>query len=120
MNAAFDIRSALPSISTPTLVLHRTGDLIYPVEHGRYLGEHIPDARFVELPGTDHLPFWEEPDIILDLIEEFVTGTKTVDVDRFDRVLATVLSPTSSTRLPMRPTSVIARGGNVSMTTTPW
>ena len=49
MNAAFDIRSALPSISTPTLVLHRTGDLVYDVEHGRYLGEHIPGARFVEL-----------------------------------------------------------------------
>ena len=91
MNAAFDIRSALPSISTPTLVLHRTGDLVYDVEHGRYLGEHIPGARFVELPGTDHHPFWEEPDRILDLVEEFVTGTKTVDVDRFDRVLATVL-----------------------------
>ena len=89
MNAAFDIRAALPSISTPTLVLHRTGDLLYAVEHGRYLGEHIPGARFVELPGTDHLPFWEEPDTILDLVEEFVTGDRRAP--DAERVLATTL-----------------------------
>src|SRR5262249_36778228 len=89
MNAAFDIRSALSSISAPTLVLHRTGDLLYPVEHGRYLGEHIPGARFVELPGTDHLPFWEEPDSIPDLVEEFVTGSRRAP--DAERVLATTL-----------------------------
>ena len=89
MNAAFDIRSALSSISTPTLVLHRNGDLLYSVEHGRYLGEHIPDARFVELPGADHLPFWEDPDGILDLVEEFVTGSRRAPDP--ERVLATTL-----------------------------
>jgi pimeloyl-ACP methyl ester carboxylesterase len=89
MNAAFDIRSALASISTPTLVLHRNGDLLYSVEHGRYLGEHIPHARFVELPGADHLPFWEDPDAILDLVEEFVTGSRRAPDP--ERVLATTL-----------------------------
>jgi pimeloyl-ACP methyl ester carboxylesterase len=89
MNAAFDIRAALSSISAPTLVVHRTGDLTYPLDHGRYLAEHIRGARFVELAGTDHLPYWEQPDTILDLIEEFVTGShRAPDAQR---VLATTL-----------------------------
>ena len=74
MNAAFDIRGVLGSITVPTLVLHRTGDLLYSIDKGRYLADHIPGARFVELPGTDHLPYYEEPERILGLIEEFVTG----------------------------------------------
>jgi pimeloyl-ACP methyl ester carboxylesterase len=73
MNTTFDLRDELASISAPTLVLHRTGDLLYAVDQGRYLAAHIPGARLVELVGTDHLPYYEEPDRILDLIEEFVT-----------------------------------------------
>jgi pimeloyl-ACP methyl ester carboxylesterase len=56
MNAEIDIRAVLPSIRVPTLVVHRTGDRCLKVDEGRYLASHIPGARFVELPGDDHLP----------------------------------------------------------------
>ena len=51
MNAAIDVRPILEAIRVPTLVLHRTGDRTIPVESGRYLAEHIPEASFVELAG---------------------------------------------------------------------
>lgn len=51
-----DVRSILPVISTPTTVMHRTGDRLIPVEHGRWLAEHMPDARYVELDGNEHIP----------------------------------------------------------------
>ena len=51
-----DIRDVLPAIRVPTLVVHRAGDRVIPVEAGRYLAEHIPDAKYVELAGSDHLP----------------------------------------------------------------
>ncbi|MFL5953404.1 MAG: adenylate/guanylate cyclase domain-containing protein [Gaiellaceae bacterium] len=88
MNSMADVRSALPLVQAPTLVLHRTGDRDANVAEGRYLAEHIPDARFVELDGEDHLPF-VDPDQILDEVEEFLTGVRPTQVD--DRVLATVL-----------------------------
>lgn len=84
-----DIRNVLPTISVPVLVLHRTGDPLFSVEHGRYLAEHIPDARYVELPGNDY-PFWiGEVDTFLEEIEEFVTGARSIR--EADRRLATVL-----------------------------
>ena len=55
-----------PTINVATLVVHRTGDLAIPVEHGRYLAEHIPGARLVELPGFDHLPWFGDADAYLD------------------------------------------------------
>ena len=89
MNAEIDIRHVLPTIRVPTLVLHRTGDRLLNVEEGRYVAERIPDARFVELPGVDHLPFVGDQDAILDEVEEFLTGVRhTLEPDR---VLATVL-----------------------------
>jgi len=88
-NAAFDIRAVLPTISSPTLVIHRTGDLTFALAEGRFMAEQIPGARFVELPGTDHLPYWEDADIILDLIEKFVTGECRATAS--NRVLATTL-----------------------------
>ena len=84
-----DIRDVLPAIRVPTLVLHRTGDRVIPIEAGRYLAEHIPDARLVELPGEDHYPFVGDYEAFVDEVEEFLTGSR-----RFrerDRVLATVL-----------------------------
>src|SRR4029453_5195238 len=54
MNSLIDVRGALPSVRVPTLVMHRRGDHDSRVEEGRYLAEHIPGARFVELPGADH------------------------------------------------------------------
>jgi pimeloyl-ACP methyl ester carboxylesterase/DNA-binding CsgD family transcriptional regulator len=74
MNTTFDVRPDLASITAPTLVLHRTGDLLYDIREGRDLATRIAGARFVELPGTDHIPYYEDADHILDLIEEFVTG----------------------------------------------
>ncbi len=71
-----DVRSVLPSIHTPTLVLHRTGDRIIDVAQGRVTAERIPNARFVELPGVDHIPFLGDADAIVDEVEEFVTGVR--------------------------------------------
>ena len=88
MNSIADVRALLPSVQCPTLVLHRTGDLDADVEEGRYLAAHIPGARFVELPGEDHVPF-VEPDQILDEVEEFLTGVRPAPAS--DRVLATML-----------------------------
>ena len=84
-----DIRDVLPAIRVPTLVIHRSGDRVVPVEAGRYLAEHIPDAKFVELEGIDHFPFAGDGDAMLDEVEEFVTGSRPSREP--DRVLATVL-----------------------------
>jgi len=90
MNFHVDIRSVLPAISAPTLVVHRTGDYIVPVECGRYTTEHIRGASLAELPGDFHLsarPGAE--DDAMDAVEQFLTGTRSQhDVDR---VLTTVL-----------------------------
>ncbi len=84
-----DVRAVLPTISTPTLVLHRHGDRLVNVRSGRYLAEHIPAATFVEVPGIDHVPYYENPSVFLDTIEEFLTGTRPAVEP--DRRLATVL-----------------------------
>src|SRR5687767_4553845 len=89
MNAEIDVRQVLPSIRVPTLVIHRREDQCLKVEEGRYVAERIPGARYVELPGRDHLPFVGDQDAILDEVEEFLTGVRhTLEPDR---VLATVL-----------------------------
>jgi class 3 adenylate cyclase len=89
MNTQIDIRHLLPAIQAPTLVLHRTGDLDSNVEEGRYIGQRIPGAKYVELSGTDHIPWVGDADAVLDEIEEFLTGVR--HVAEPDRVLATVL-----------------------------
>jgi class 3 adenylate cyclase len=84
-----DVRPLLPLVRAPTLVLHRRDFPLLPLEHGRYLAEHLPNARLVELPGADGPLMWETPELTLGLIEEFLTGVKgTVPASR---VLATVL-----------------------------
>ncbi|MEM7476865.1 MAG: alpha/beta fold hydrolase [Planctomycetota bacterium] len=90
MNAEIDIRGVLPNIQTPTLVIHRLEDRCLRVDEGRYLAESIPGAKFVELPGADHLPFVGDSNAILEEIEEFLTGKRQESVE-IDRVLATVL-----------------------------
>ena len=90
MNAQIDIRPILPMIQVPTLVIHRSADRCLKVEEGRYLAQHIPGAKFVELPGDDHLPFVGDQDAILDEIELFLTGVR--HAPRANRVLATVLA----------------------------
>jgi len=90
MNMEIDVRSVLPTISAPTLVIHQHGDHIVPVESGRYLAEHIRGARMTELPGTFHLSARPgDMDGPLDATEEFLTGSRGAHV--VDRVLATVL-----------------------------
>lgn len=84
-----DVRSVLGSISVPTLILHRAGDPFTGPEHGRYLGEHIPGARYVELSGVDHLFFAEDLDGLVAEIQEFLTGVR--EPAESERVLATVL-----------------------------
>lgn len=88
MNSQTDVRDVLPSIQCPTLVIHRTGDRDARVEEGRYIAGRIPGARFVELPGDDHT-LVADPDVILDEVEEFLTGTRPAPAS--DRVLATAL-----------------------------
>ena len=69
---AVRVRAELGGIRVPTLVLHRQGDRDMQIEEGRYLARHIPGARFVELPGIDHLPWAGDPEPVLQAIEAFV------------------------------------------------
>ena len=89
-NYQLDARHVLPVISAPSLILHRVGDLLVPVECGRYLAEHIPGATFKEIPGTDHTILdIETQDVVADYVEEFITGS--LHHPEPDRVLATVM-----------------------------
>ena len=76
MNMRLDVRDVLPRITVPTLILHRTGDTWIDVGHARYLAQHIPNATYVELPGSDHRPWLGDVDAIADEIEVFLTGRK--------------------------------------------
>ena len=89
MNAEIDVRNVLASIRVPSLVIHRRDDQCLKVEEGRFVAERIPGAKFVELPGDDHLPFVGDQDAILDHVEEFLTGVR--HGHEPDTVLATVL-----------------------------
>ena len=89
MNAEIDVRHILPTIRVPTLVLHRAGDRCLLVDEGRYVASLIPNARFVELPGDDHLPFVGDQDALLDEIARFLAVART-QADA-DRVLVTLL-----------------------------
>jgi class 3 adenylate cyclase len=89
MNADVDVRAVLPSISVPTLVIHREGERFIDIRHSRYLAEHIPGARYIELPGAEVFTFGSEGDQLLDEIEEFLTGAR--QAPHLERVLATVM-----------------------------
>jgi class 3 adenylate cyclase len=92
MRMAFeiDVRDVVPAVNVPTLVMHRTGDRLSHVENGRFLAANIPGARYVELPGDDHVLFaGERADEIPGEIQEFLTGAR--DAPAPERVLATVL-----------------------------
>jgi class 3 adenylate cyclase len=84
-----DVRPVLPTISVPTLVIHRRDEAVIPVGHARYLAEHIPGARLVEVPGGDYVNFVGDPTPVLDEVQEFLTGVRERAVP--DRVLLTVL-----------------------------
>ncbi len=89
MSYEIDVRHLLPSIRVPTLILHSVGDKVASVTGGRYMANHIPGAKFVELPGEDHVPWLSDSDAIVEEIEEFLTGVR--GRAEPDRVLATVL-----------------------------
>jgi pimeloyl-ACP methyl ester carboxylesterase len=94
MNMLNDVRAVLPAVHTPTLVAHRTGDRVVELGAGRFLAEHIPGARFVELPGEDHSPFTGDAALLLATVEEFlgeVWRERSSTGVGADRVLATVL-----------------------------
>ncbi|MBV9534919.1 MAG: adenylate/guanylate cyclase domain-containing protein [Solirubrobacterales bacterium] len=84
-----DARDIVGTIRVPTLVVHTVEDGLVHVENGRFLGREIPGARYVELPGADHVAWGEHRDLILDEIQEFLVGTR--EPTEPDRVLATVL-----------------------------
>jgi class 3 adenylate cyclase len=84
-----DVRPALPAITAPTLVLHRSGDRLALLGHSEVLAESIPNARHIELDGADHLAFAGDQEAILDEVEEFITGERREREP--ERVLATVL-----------------------------
>ena len=89
MNTQIDTRDVLPAIRVPSLLIYRTGDADVQVDEGRWMASQIPDARFVELPGSDHLMWAGDAEAILDEIEEFLTGVRRGPAP--DRVLTTVL-----------------------------
>ena len=90
LTAESDIRTALPSIQAPTLVLHRSGDMVANVEEGRYLAGQIPGARFVELPGDDHLAYVGDQESMFREIGRFLAAE--LDTVPMRRALATVVS----------------------------
>jgi pimeloyl-ACP methyl ester carboxylesterase/class 3 adenylate cyclase len=89
MNAEIDVRHVLPTLRVPTLLLHRSGDRVVPLGRGQELAAAIPNARLVELPGTDHYPYFEQVDGFFAEVEGFVRGV--AEEAAFDRVLSTVL-----------------------------
>jgi class 3 adenylate cyclase len=84
-----DVRSVLPAVKVPTLVIARAGNSLFPPSHTRYLAEHITGARYMEFPGADLYYFVGDADSVLDTVEEFVTGVRPVPSP--DRCLGTVL-----------------------------
>ena len=83
-----DVRHVAASINVPTLIVHAVEDRVCHVENARFLARTIPGARYVELPGGDHVP-WFDPDEAIAEIREFLTGRR--EAARADRLLATVL-----------------------------
>ena len=88
-NLRIDVRPILPTLTAPTLVIHAREDTM-PVQFGRYLADHIPGARYLEVEGVDHAPWFTEPDKILTGIEEFLTGSHAAPAQSH-RALRTVL-----------------------------
>ena len=83
-----DVREVAPTIHVPTLIVHSTDDQVCHVGNARWLARNIEGARYVELPGSDHVP-WFDPEPVIAEIREFLTGSR--EAEEPDRVLATVL-----------------------------
>jgi pimeloyl-ACP methyl ester carboxylesterase len=89
LGSEIDVRDVAPSIHVPTLVLHTPRDPVVRYEQGRWLAETIPDARFVELSGQDHAPWFDVADEVVAEVQEFLTGFR--EPAQAEQVLATVL-----------------------------
>jgi pimeloyl-ACP methyl ester carboxylesterase len=89
MNTQIDVRDVLPTIRVPTLIMQRADDRDVKVEEGRWIAAQIPGAKYVELPGDEHLIWAGDVDVVVDEVEEFLTGARRGH--ETDRVLATVL-----------------------------
>jgi len=89
LTGEMDVRGVLPSIRVPTLIAHRAEDTFIDMRHARYLAERIPGARLVIMPGGDTLPVGDGAEVLLEELQEFLTGTRTGLEP--DRVLATVM-----------------------------
>ncbi len=95
-NAAMDVRGVLTAVRVPSLVLHRTDDVLVEVGQGRYLAEHLPGARYAELPGRDHWPWFGDADAVLSRIaaflDEVAQGNAAEPPADLDDVLATLVA----------------------------
>jgi class 3 adenylate cyclase len=91
MNMAIDVREVLPVVSVPTLVLHQRGDPWVPVEHGRYLAQHIAGAAYVELHGDEHFPSVARVREMLAQVLPFLQEAAIREAPEPDKVLATIL-----------------------------
>ena len=87
INRTYDIRSVLPTISVPTLVIHLEGNANIPPDHGRFIAQAIPGARLVLLPGTDQVFLRNYATPVIDEVERFVTGDLSPFTDRFRAVI---------------------------------
>jgi class 3 adenylate cyclase/pimeloyl-ACP methyl ester carboxylesterase len=84
-----DVRAVLPTVRVPTLVVQHADNPITPAEWGKYVADHIPGGKYVELPGRNMYHFVEPWRDSFQEIAEFLTGQQAEVAD--DRVLATVL-----------------------------
>ena len=88
---AYDLVDIFPAVRVPTLVLHRRDDGLVPVRDGRQIASQIPDARFVELDGADHLPFVGDAEAVLAEVQDFLVGSRT-PIPRQRRLLTLVFT----------------------------
>ena len=89
LNLDIDTTEMLKAIKVPSLVLHNSGDVMVPVEFGRYIADHLPGSKLVEMGGDDHLFWFSNPDEVVGELENFFLGVRAED--RPDRVLSTVV-----------------------------
>lgn len=87
----YDLFDVFPAVRVPTLVMHRTDDALVPVSHGRWIAQHVPNARLVELPGLDHFPFVGDAEGVANEIEMFV-GRPRAGTPKDRRLLTVVVT----------------------------
>lgn len=94
----YDLFDVFPAVRVPTLVVHRTDDVLVPVSHGRRIAQQVPGARLVELPGIDHFPFVGDAEGVANEIERFVVGPRAATPR--DRRLLTLVVTDVATATP--------------------